>query len=168
MAATDVQHTLQMAIDKTGVHHIQVQHRPRLLADNGPAFIADALKDFLKPHAIDLIHGRPFHPQTQGKIERYHRSMKSIVLLNTFFFPWELEQAMADFVVYYHTQRYHASLDNLTPEDVYLGRTQEVLTQREVIKQHTLQQRRNAHLQTIVQAFYLLRSLFYFCSAFVP
>jgi putative transposase len=153
MAATDVQDTLQIAIDKTGLQHIQVEHRPRLLSDNGPAFIADALKDFLKPYDIDLIHGRPFHPQTQGKIERYHRSMKSIVLLNTFFFPWELEQALADFVVYYNTQRYHESLDNLTPEDVYLGRTQEVLTQREFIKQQTLQQRRNAHLQTIVQAF---------------
>jgi putative transposase len=153
MAATDVQDTLQIAIDKTGLQHIQVEHRPRLLSDNGPAFIADALKDFLKPYDIDLIHGRPFHPQTQGKIERYHRSMKSIVLLNTFFFPWELEQALADFVVYYNTQRYHESLDNLTPEDVYLGRTQEVLTQRQFIKQQTLQQRRNAHLQTIVQAF---------------
>jgi putative transposase len=152
MAATDVQDTLQIAIDKTGVHPIQVKHRPRLLSDNGPAFIADALKDFLKPYAIDQLHGRPFHPQTQGKIERYHRSLKSIVLLNTFFFPWELEQAIADFVVYYNTQRYHESLNNLTPEDVYLGRTPEVLTQRELIKQQTLQQRRNAHLQAIVQA----------------
>jgi putative transposase len=153
MAATDVQETLQIAIDKTGVHHIQVKHRPRLLSDNGPAFIADALKDFLKPYDIDQLHGRPFHPQTQGKIERYHRSIKSVVLLNTFFFPGELEQAIADFVVYYNTQRYHESLNNLTPEDVYLGRTQEVLTQREFIKQQTLQQRRNAHLQTVVQAF---------------
>ena len=153
MAATDVQDTLQIAIDKTGVHHIQVKHRPRLLSDNGPAFIADALKNFLKPYDIDPVHGRPFHPQTQGKIERYHRSMKSIVLLNTFFFPWQLEQAIADFVAYYNTQRYHESLDNLTPEEVYLGRTQEVLTQREFINQQTLQQRRNAHLQTVVQAF---------------
>jgi transposase InsO family protein len=153
MAATDVQDTLQLAIDKTGIQHIQVQHRPRLLSDNGSAFIADALKDFLKPYHIDQIHGRPFHPQTQGKIERYHRSMKSIVLLNTFFFPWELEQAIADFVVYYNTQRYHESLDNLTPEAVYLGHTQEVLTQRELIKQQTLQLRRNSHQQMVVHAF---------------
>jgi transposase InsO family protein len=153
MAATDVQDTLQLAVDKTGIQHIQVKHRPRLLSDNGPAFIADALRDYLKPYAIDHLHGRPLHPQTQGKIERYHRSMKSIVKLNTFFFPWELEQAVADFVVYYNTQRYHESLDNLTPEAVYLGRTQEVLTQREHIKQQTLQQRRNRHLQTVVQAF---------------
>lgn len=152
MAATDVQDTLQIALDKTGIYSIQVKRRPRLLSDNGPAFIAGVLRDYLKPYDIDHIHGRPLHPQTQGKIERYHRSMKSVVQLNTFFFPWELEQAIADFVVYYNTQRYHESLDNLTPEAVFLGRTQEVLTQREYIKQQTVQQRRTAHQQTIVQA----------------
>ena len=109
MAATDVQETLQLAVDKTGIQHVQVKHRPRLLSDNGPAFIADALRDYLKSYEIDHIHGRPLHPQTQGKIERYHRSMKSVVKLNAFFFPWELEQAVADFVVYYNTQRYHES-----------------------------------------------------------
>jgi putative transposase len=153
MAATDVQDTLQMALDKTGIQYIQVKHRPRLLSDNGPAFIADALRDYLKPYDIDPIHGRPLHPQTQGKIERYHRSMKSVVKLNIFFFPWELDQVVADFVVYYNTQRYHESLDNLTPEDVYLGRNTEVLTQRERIKQQTLQQRRSIHLQAVAQAF---------------
>jgi len=152
MAATDVQDTVQLAIDKTGVAQVQVQHRPRLLADNGPAFIAAPLVDYLNTYDIDLIHGRPYHPQTQGKIERYHRSMKSVVLLNTFFFPWELEQAIADFVVYYNPQRYHESLDNLTPEAVYRGRTQEVLSQRERIKHQTLQHRRDLHRQTIVQA----------------
>ena len=153
MAATDVRDTLQIALDKTGIQHVHVKHRPRLLSDNGPAFIADALRDYLRRFDIDHIHGRPLHPQTQGKIERYHRSMKSVVKLNTFFFPWELEQAVADFVVYYNTQRYHESLDNLTPETVFLGRQVEVLTQRDRIKQQTLQQRRTAHRQTIVQAF---------------
>ena len=74
----------------------------------------------MRPLDIDQIHGRAHHPQTQGKIERYHRSMKSIVKLNTFFFPWDLEQAIADFVTYYNDQRYHESLDNVTPADVIL------------------------------------------------
>ena len=64
--------------------------------------------------------------------------MKSIVELNTFFFPWELEQALADFVEYYNYERYHESLDNVTPADVFLGRQEEVLTQRELIKRQTL------------------------------
>ena len=146
MAATDVQDTLLIAVDTTGVEHVQVEHRPRLLSDNGPAFIADALADFLRPLEIDQIHGRAHHPQTQGKIERYHRSMKSIVKLNTFFFPWDLEQAIADFVAYYNYERYHESLDNVTPADVFFGRQEEVLTQREIIKQQTLLERRRINL----------------------
>lgn len=147
MGATDVQETLQMALDLTGIEHIRVKHRPRLLSDNGPAFIAEALANYLKPFDIPQVHGRAHHPQTQGKIERYHRSMKSIVKLNTFYFPWELEQAIADFVAYYNHERYHESLGNVTPADVYFGRQQEVLTQREIIKQQTLQQRRRQHLR---------------------
>jgi transposase InsO family protein len=147
MAATDVQETLQLAVELTGIEHVRVKHRPRLLSDNGPAFIAEALADYLKPFKIQQVHGRAHHPQTQGKIERYHRSMKSVVKLNTFYFPWELEQAIADFVAYYNHERYHESLDNVTPADVFFGRQQEVLTQREIIKQQTLQQRRRHHLR---------------------
>jgi transposase InsO family protein len=147
MAAMDVQDTLQLALELTGVGHIQVKHRPRLLSDNGPAFIAPALADYLNPYHIEQVHGPAPHPQTQGKIERYHRSMKSIVKLTPFFFPWELEQAIADFVAYYNTERYHESLDNVTPADVYLGRQQEVLTQRAIITQPTLTERRRHNLR---------------------
>jgi transposase InsO family protein len=122
----------------------------RLLSDNGPAFIANALREYLRPYAIDHIRGRAHHPQTQGKIERYHRSMKSIVKLNTFFFPWELEQAIADFVDYYNHERYHESLDNVTPADVFLGKQGEVLTRRKLIKQQTLLERRRANLRADV------------------
>jgi len=142
MASADVQDTLDVALAETSVTHIKVKHRPRLLSDNGPAFISDALAAYLKPYQILHIHSRPYHPQTQGKIERYHRSMKSIVKLDTFYFPWELEQAIANFVDYYNHQRYHESLDNLTPADVYFGRAEEVLTQRQIIKEQTLMERR--------------------------
>ena len=148
MAATDVQDTLTLALDVTGVTQVRVKHRPRLLSDNGPAFIAEALAAFLKPYDIPQIHGRPHHPQTQGKIERYHRSMKSIVLLTTFYFPWELEQAIADFVAYYNYERYHESLDNVTPADVFFGRHKEVLSQREIVKQQTLLERRSLNLHS--------------------
>jgi len=147
MGATDVQETLQLAVNATGIEHVRVRHRPRLLSDNGPAFISDALADYLKPLQIQQVHGRAHHPQTQGKIERYHRSMKAIVKLNTYYFPPDLEQAIADFVDYYNHERYHESLDNVTPADVYFGRQQEVLTQRDIIKQRTLQQRRRHHLR---------------------
>ena len=71
---------------------------------------------------------------TQGKIERYHRSMKNVVKLRNYYYPWELDQAIEVFVEYYNNQRYHESLENLTPADVYFGRSEEVLSKREKIK----------------------------------
>jgi len=144
---TDVEETLNVAVAKTGVQHIKVNHRPRLLSDNGPAFISEALKKYLKHHQMNHVRGAPYHPQTQGKIERYHRSMKSIVKLDIYYSPSDLKQAIASFVDYYNTQRYHESLDNVTPADMYFGRYEEVLAQRQQIKQQTLRQRREDYWQ---------------------
>ena len=84
---------------------------------------------------------------TQGKIERYHRSMKNVVNLQNYFSPEELEQEIVQFVDYYNNRRYHESLDNLTPMDVYTGRAKEVLARRAEIKKWTLQARRLQNLQ---------------------
>lgn len=149
MGSSDVEETLNLAMAKTKLTHIKVKHRPRLLSDNGPAFISDALKQFLGKYKMTHVRGAPYHPQTQGKIERYHRSMKSIVKLDNYYSPTDLEQTIANFVCYYNTQRYHESLDNVTPADVYHGRQQQILTQRELIKQQTLQLRRRNYLQQV-------------------
>jgi len=84
---------------------------------------------------------------TQGKIERYHRSMKNIVNLQNYILPTTLETEIASFVNYYNHQRYHESLDNLTPADIYFGRAKEVLTKRDQVKKQTMQQRRLQNLQ---------------------
>ena len=91
---------------------------------------------------MDQLHGRPFHPQTQGKIERYHRTMKNVVKLHHYYMPEELEAALKDFVEYYNHQRYHESLQNLTPADVYYGRGEMILQERKRIKMETLKQRK--------------------------
>ena len=155
MAAGDVEETLQMALDKVEVTRVKVKHRPRLLSDNGPAFVSQALKEYLRRYRLTHIRGAPYHPMTQGKIERYHRSMKNVVKLQTFYFPWELEQTIKEFVVYYNNERYHESLDNLTPADVYFGRAEEVKTKREQIKQATLEMRRQQHRQGVQDRLYL-------------
>jgi transposase InsO family protein len=147
MNASDVQDTLQIALAKTGLDHVLVEHRPRLLSDNGSCYLSKDLKLFLQDKHIEHTRGAPYHPMTQGKIERYHRSMKNIVNLQNYFLPGELESQIASFVEYYNNQRYHESLDNLTPADVYFGRTKEVLTKREEIKQQTMQHRRLQNLQ---------------------
>jgi hypothetical protein len=89
--------------------------------------------------------GRPYHPQTQGKIERYHRSMKNVVKLQHYYFPWELQAAVRDFVSYYNHRRDHESLDSCTPADVYYGRQSQVLSERNKIKQLTLQRHKKEY-----------------------
>ena len=80
-----------------------------------------------KPKRMEHTRGAPYHPMTQGKIERYHRSMKNLIQLQNYAFPWDLEREIGRFVDYYNHQRYHELLDNVTPADVYFGRAKEVL-----------------------------------------
>ena len=142
MSATDVQETLDIAIEKTGINKIRVRHRPRLLTDNGPCYLSKDLKEYLVIHSIRHTRGAPYHPMTQGKIERYHRTMKNIIKLEHYFLPWELEQAIAKFVNHYNNHRYHESLDNVTPADMYDGRKSQIINQRERIKKKTLNHRK--------------------------
>ncbi|MBK5108768.1 MAG: transposase [Anaerolineales bacterium] len=83
---------------------------------------------------------------TQGKIERYHRSLKNIVMLQHYYSTSQLREAIAGFVSYYNNQRYHESLDNMTPADVYYGKVKEVQSKREKIKQRTMAFRRQQNL----------------------
>jgi putative transposase len=146
MNAQDVQDTLEMALEKAEIEKVKVQHRPRLLSDNGPAYLSGDLRDFLADRQMQHIRSAPYHPMTQGKIERWHRSMKNVVKLRNYYYPWELGQAIEAFVEYYNYERYHESLDNLTPADVYAGKEKEVLSRREKIKQQTLEKRRRQNL----------------------
>ena len=89
----------------------------------------------------------PYHPMTQGKIERYHRSMKNVVKLENYYYPWQLEKAIADWVQHYNHERYHESLDNVTPSDVYQGRSDDILDQRAIIKSRTMMRRKVQNLR---------------------
>jgi putative transposase len=142
MSAAEITAVVEEAIATAGVEHVTIVNRPRLLSDNGPAFISRELGNYLGARGIKHIRGKPFHPMTQGKIERYHRSMKSIVTLDNYYSPEELEAEISSFVDYYKNERYHESLDNVTPADVYFGRAVEILAQRKQIKKRTMKQRR--------------------------
>lgn len=146
MATSDVEETLELALEKSGLEKVRVRHRPRLLSDNGPAYLSKELKQFLKRKDIDHIRGAPYHPQTQGKIERWHRSMKNIVQLQNYYSPSQLAEAIDDFVEYYNNQRYHESLDNMTPASIYYGKEKEVRSERENIKRETMTLRRQQNL----------------------
>jgi putative transposase len=142
MAATDVATTLDLARAKAGVDRVAVHHRPRLLSDNGPCYISGQLATYLATHGLTHTRGKPYHPMTQGKIERYHRSMKNVVKLEHYYSPWELERAIGRFVEHYNNRRLHEALQNVTPADVYYGRQATILSRRERIKQATLKRRK--------------------------
>jgi transposase InsO family protein len=138
MGAVDVKHTLDLAIERTRIDNPEVVHKLRLLSDNGSCYIAGDLKEYLADAGINHIRGKPYHPMTQGKIERYHRTMKNVVKLENYYMPWELEQRIGEFVEHYNHQRVHESLENLTPADVYLGRDKEILAARQIVKEQSL------------------------------
>lgn len=144
MKAEDVQRTVATAIKQA---KLVSKQKPRLLSDNGACYISSELKEYLQRQGISQVHGRPMHPQTQGKIERYHRSMKNVVKLDNYYYPEQLKDALMQFVHYYNHQRYHESLNNLTPADVYYGRGDAILKERERIKQMTFERRRKRYLQ---------------------
>ena len=142
MAATDVQDTLDDALAFTGLDLVKVNHKPRLLSDNGPCYVSGELSDYLEQQGMTHTRGAPYHPQTQGKIERWHRSMKNHILLNNYSLPGQLRIALQRFVDYYNHERYHESLNNLTPADVFYGRGPVIFEQREMIKRTILAIRR--------------------------
>ena len=142
MSTEEVKETIEAAIEFTGVGDPTVMHRPRLLSDNGPCYVSKALKQYLEQEGIAHTRGRPYHPMTQGKIERYHRSMKNILLLENYYSPDELTDQLDLFIEYYNNDRYHEALQNLTPADVYYGRGRDILSRRKRIKKNTMLQRR--------------------------
>jgi len=145
MKAEDVTDTLELALKASGCDQATVVHKPRLLSDNGSSYIAGDLADWLNDRDMEHVRGAPYHPQTQGKIERWHQTLKNRILLENYYLPGDLEAQIEDFVEHYNHCRYHESLSNLTPADVYFGRGQTILLQRERIKRKTIEQRRLHH-----------------------
>jgi len=142
MKAGDVTDTLELALQASGCDQVAVRHKPRLLSDNGASYISGELAEWLATQGMDHVRGAPYHPQTQGKIERWHQTLKNRILLENYFFPGDLEQQIEAFVTHYNHHRYHESLSNLTPADVYFGRGATILLERERIKRNTINQRR--------------------------
>ena len=112
---------------------------------NGSSYIAGDLADWLGDRKMTHVRGAPYHPQTQGKIERWHQTLKNRILLEHYYLPGDLEAQVEAFVEHYNHHRYHESLDNLTPADVYFGRAAAILAERARIKRQTLQHRRLQH-----------------------
>ena len=122
MHATDVMETLNLARASTGVDRVQVVHRPRLLSDSGPCYLSQPLATYLDTRELPHTLSVPYHPMTQGKLERYHRSLENVVKLNHDASRLDLERPAGHFVEDDNHRRYHEALQNVTPADAFFGR----------------------------------------------
>ena len=142
MTADSLIQVVQVAVDITGMTEVPLEDRTRLLSDNGSGYVSRAFRDYLSLVGIRHIRAAPYHPQTNGKLERYHQSIKQEVNQVPYEVPSDLEEAIAGFVDYYNHRRYHKALGNVTPDDVLRGRREEILIMRKEVKAQTLAQRK--------------------------
>ena len=145
MKTEDVTDTLKLALKASGCDRAKVIHKPRLLSDNGSSYISGDLADWLENQNMDHVRGAPYHPQTQGKIERWHQTLKNRILLENYYLPGDLENQIGQFVDHYNNHRHHESLKNVTPAAAYFGRDTSIIERRKKIKELTIKNRRLNH-----------------------
>ena len=145
MKAANVTDTLELALQASGCDQATVVNKPRLLSDNGSSYVAAGLAAYLEDKGMDHVRGAPHHPHTQGKIERWHQTIKNRGLLENYFMPGDLERQIGVLVDHYNNHCYHESLNNLPPANIYHRHCAEILKMREEIKKQTIQERRLQH-----------------------
>jgi transposase InsO family protein len=143
MSADSLIEVVQEAVDATGMTDVPIEDRTKLLSDNGVGYVSRAFRDYLHLVGIGHILAAPFHPQTNGKVERYQQSLKREVNQLPYELPSQLERAIADFVDYYNYRRYHKALGDVTPADVLHGRREQTLQRRKEVRAQTIKHRRD-------------------------
>ena len=151
MTADSLIDVVQEAVDRTGMDRVPITDRTRLLSDNGPGYVSRAFRDYLGMVGIKHILASPFHPQTNGKLERYHQTLKRDVNQLPYEMPSDLEAAIVAFVSYYNYRRSHKALGNVTPSDVLRGRREEILRRRREVQTIERRRQHNRALRELIR-----------------
>jgi putative transposase len=122
--------------------------RTRVISDNGPQFIAREFKNFIRISGLEHVRTSPYYPQSNGKIERWHRTLKQDCIRPQT--PLNLQDAqriVENFVLHYNTVRLHSSIGYVTPQDKLAGRASEILKERDRKLEQARERRRIARHQ---------------------
>jgi transposase InsO family protein len=131
---------IEIALETAQSEGHVIKTRPTLLTDNGAGFSGEVLAKYLKARGVPHIFGAPYHPQTQGKVERFNRTLKERINLWVHGTPDDLRAAL-DKEGESYNERPHEALKNVCPNDVYAGRKDEVLERRAKIRLETMARR---------------------------
>ena len=142
MTEADVEIVCQRAREK------YPEARPRIISDNGPQFISRDFKEFIRLSGMTHVKTSPFYPQSNGKIERWHQSLKRECIRPRT--PLDLDEArrlVGEFVDHYNNVRLHSSIGYVAPADKLFGRETEIFKERDRKLEEAREQRRNSRRQ---------------------
>jgi putative transposase len=136
---------VEIALENAGAQGHLIEHKPMLYTDNGSGFSGHVMADYLRIQGIRHIFGRPYHPQGRGKIERFNKRIKENLCLVVYQSPEELKRSITEAIETYN-QTPHEGLKNVSPNNVYAGRKEEILNKRQEKKRLTLKRRKQYNL----------------------